>query len=428
MKTLAIIGGGAAGLAAAVAAAHERGRLRQDGSQGAEGIGIVVYESDDRVGRSILATGNGRCNFSNQNIDAAVYRNGAFVSESLLELTRQHARRRGRLTARMLEEDPVRSFLADLGLEWREEREGRLYPFANKASSVLDVLRFAAGDVGVREACGRSAVRIDAPGQEGERFHVRFSDGSIEHADAVVVATGGHSSKGIQLPGNMACEPFRPVLGPLRTDARVTRQLNNIRVHCAVELRSAAGKRTAREKGEVLFRDYGVSGVAVFNLSRFAQEGDSLSVDFMPDVKACDAEDALYRRRKRMMGEGTLSGERFLSGLLLPPVARVVLGEAGLRPEEPFEKSDVPPLARVLKDLRLTVLGMGDTRQCQVMRGGSNVEGFDSRTMEAHGRPRLYVVGEALDVDAPCGGYNLHWAWTSGILAGRAAVERLIHA
>lgn len=131
MGRLAIIGGGAAGLAAAVTAACE---LRMLGVPG----DVAVYEADERVGRSILATGNGRCNFSNARIDAGAYRNAAFVGSAL-----------GALTAGS---DPVHAFFADLGLVWREEGEGRLYPLANKATSVLDVLRAAAADFGVREA------------------------------------------------------------------------------------------------------------------------------------------------------------------------------------------------------------------------------------------------------------------------------------
>ena len=168
MGRLAIIGGGAAGLAAAVTAACE---LRMLGVPG----DVAVYEADERVGRSILATGNGRCNFSNARIDAGAYRNAAFVGSAL-----------GALTAGS---DPVHAFFADLGLVWREEGEGRLYPLANKATSVLDVLRAAAADFGVREACGRRAVRLDVPDRPGGRFHIRFADGTVGHADAVVLAT-----------------------------------------------------------------------------------------------------------------------------------------------------------------------------------------------------------------------------------------------
>lgn len=111
-------------------------------------------------------------------------------------------------------------------------------------------------------------------------------------------------------------------------------------------------------------------------------------------------------------------------GMLLPAVARAALKQAGLRPEAPFDPDDASGLARALKAFPLEVRGVGDARQCQVTRGGFAVEAFDPATMEARACPGLHVVGEALDVDAPCGGYNLHWAWASGLLAGAAAAKR----
>ena len=420
MRQLAIIGGGAAGLAAAVEAARS---LR---ASGADEVEVVVYEADDRVGRSILATGNGRCNFSNARIDPASYRNGAFVGQALDELRRARAQvgREALPTGAM--PDPVHAFFSDLGLVWREEGGGRLYPLANKASSVLDVLRAAADDWGVREACGRRAVRVDAPGSAGGRFRVRFDDGAVEHPDAVIVAAGGRAAGTLDLPDGLASTPGRAVLGPVRTDPAVAKPLNNIRVRCAVSLAAPDGSIKAREEGELLFRDYGVSGIAVFNLSRFAQPGDVLLVDLLPSVRDEECERFVGARRKKLAAGGRpLSGEALLRGMLLAQVARAVLEAAGLDPHEPFGKADVPALARALKGLRLEVRGVGDARQCQVMRGGYAVEAFDPRTCEARGVPGLHLVGEALDVDAPCGGYNLHWAWASGILAGRAAASRL---
>lgn len=405
MGRLAIIGGGAAGLAAAVTAARE---LRMLGVPG----DVAVYEADERVGRSILATGNGRCNFSNARIDAGAYRNAAFVGSAL-----------GALTAGS---DPVHAFFADLGLVWREEGEGRLYPLANKATSVLDVLRAAAADFGVREACGRRAVWIDVPDRPGGRFHIRFADGTVGHADAVVLATGGRTVREL-LPEGIGFAAARPVLGPLRTATDVVRHLNNLRVRCAVTLAGPDGAPKAREAGELLFRDYGVSGIAVFNLSRFAEPGDRLLVDLLPQMPEGDCAGFLHARRRRLSADGRpLSREAFLRGMLLPAVARAVLEEAGLAPGAPFAKRDVPTLAAALKAFPLEVRGMGDERQCQVRRGGADVAAFDPRTLEARAVPGLHVVGEALDVDAPCGGYNLHWAWASGILAGRAAATRLM--
>ena len=423
METIAIIGGGAAGLMAAVEAALT---LRREGAQGS----VVVYEADDeRVGRSILATGNGRCNISNAEIHASMYRNAGFVERALMALQAGYIAERGKSTIEMQSASPVLERFADLGLYVREESEGRLYPQANKASSVLDVLRASCAALGVQVQPAHRAVRVDAPcSGEGGCFNIRFADKSVGHAAAVIVAVGGRAAANLQLPEPLACSDMRPVLGPLRVtkaDAKLTRQLNNIRVRCAASL-SRRGKELACERGEVLFRDYGVSGVAVFNLSREARPGDTIAIDFLPAIPQQQTEQFLMRRRKRMQSTlgGSVTRERFLDGLLLPTVAEVLLRRAGLKPAETLAKADVPVLAAALKGFVLTVDGIGDERQCQVHRGGFPVDAFAPETCEARAVPGLFVVGEALDVDAPCGGYNLHWAWSSGMLAGRAAARR----
>ncbi len=422
MKKLMIIGGGAAGLAAAVAAAdalRARG-VRVGADAGADGVDVAVCEADERVGRSILATGNGRCNFSNALVDAGAYRNAAFVGAALDELRRADGLRGGDGA------DPVHAFFADLGLVWREEGEGRLYPLANKATSVLEVLRAAASDAGVREECGCEAVRLDAPARPGERFHVRFADGAVRHAEAVIVAAGGRTARAL-VPEGFAMEKSRAVLGPLRTDTRLVKALNNIRVRCAVSLVGPDGTEKACELGEVLFRDYGVSGIAVFNLSRFVDPGDALLVDLLPQLDEPSLEELLRDRIVRLRERGGAgTGDDVLRGMMLPAVGRAVLKAAGLHAEKPLAAHDVAALARALKGLALEVSGIGDARQCQVVRGGFDVEAFDPRTCAARAVPGLHVVGEALDVDAPCGGYNLHWAWASGMLAGRAAAESLM--
>lgn len=423
METIAIIGGGASGLMAAVEASLA---LRQAGAVAQ----VALFEADpERIGRSILATGNGRCNISNACISADAYRNQAFVEQALMHLQSAYAAERGATSMRTLEANPVLERFADMGLVTREESEGRLYPMANKATSVLDVLRSAA-ELGVDVQTDKRALRVDAPAPGGAGcFNIRFADKTIAHAAAVIVAVGGRAASGIQLPEPLACSDMQPVLGPLHVDAqsaKLTRQLNNIRVRGTVHL-ERSGQRIASERGELLFRDYGVSGVSVFNLSRFAQPGDDLVVDFLPDIPSQDMERFMMTRRKRMQKllGGPLALDRFLEGLLLPAVSAAALRQVGLRTGDRFTQEMVPQLCDMLKGMRLTVEGIGDERQCQVRRGGFPVERFSPATCEALDVPGLFVTGEALDIDAPCGGFNLHWAWSSGMLAGRAAADRV---
>lgn len=424
MKTIAIIGGGASGLAAAVAAGEKLAQAEREGCS--ERARVVVYEADDRVGRAILATGNGRCNFSNADVRAELYHNAGFVGNALMSFEvaacTEVASQRKSSTAY---DSGVFGFFSDHGLCWREESEGRLYPLANKATSVLEVLRAALAGAGVEECCGACVATVEPPREKGRRFTLRMADGSFERADAVVVAGGGKSAREL-VPAQLPWVATRPVLGPLATDTRLVKQLDNIRAKAAVELRRA-GEPVAREEGEVLFRKYGVSGIAVFNLSRFAQPGDVLAVDFIPWIREIDMESFLNRRRKMLAPRagGALTCGDMLRGMVLPQVAHVLLESAGLSEGARYERGLVTTLARLLKGFELTVSGIGDARQCQVHRGGVDVAALDARTMAARELPGLYITGELADVDAPCGGYNLHWAWASGLLAGWSAADAL---
>lgn len=425
MKTIAIIGGGAAGLAAAVCAAREvHGRWLSPG----EDARVVIYEADERVGRSILATGNGRCNFTNACIDAELYHNAAFVSRALDELEAMVPAHGAASTYA----NAVQAFFASLGLEWREEGEGRMYPYANKASSVLDVLRGAALALGVEERCSCEVSSIDPPsssGGRGSRFTMKLADGSFERSDAVIVACGGSVARRL-LPDGFAFAEPAPTLGPLATDLRIARQLDNIRVRGVARLLDDENE-LAREAGEVLFRKYGLSGIAIFNLSRFARPGNVIELDLLPFLgeafDACETEAYALGRYDRVfaLAEVGPTCASYLRGLMLPQVARVVAKLAGFDENDVLERVDAPRLIMAFRSLRFTCEGMADARQCQVHRGGFCVEGFDARTMESRDIPALYMAGEALDVDAPCGGYNLHWAWASGMLAGRSAASRI---
>ena len=414
MKRLAIVGGGAAGLAAAIAAGE---RARKLGRQ----LGVIVYEGDERVGRSILATGNGRCNFSNARIDVREYYNPAFAGDVFDALAARFGT------------DYVHEFFASLGLAWREEDDGRQYPLANKASVVVDVLRAAAAEYGVREACNEHVSSIDSPREQGKPFTLRMRDGRFERADAVIVACGGRAITPLEVRDVPRLQT-RPVLGPLKVasdDIPFVRELDNIRVKCAVTLSRREGvmfTRISTEVGELMFRKYGVSGICVFNLSRFAEPGDVLRIDFLNVGGVEQGEKLLVYRRDclaRRFGEG-ITHEMVLRGLMLPRVYEAVLKSSGINLDSPFSSFDAAHLARILCAFPLEVAGIADPDISQVRRGGFEVNAFDPTTLQAYAQPGLFAAGEALDVDGPCGGYNLHWAWSSGILAGWSAANLLV--
>ena len=409
---IAIVGGGASGLAAAIAAAQE---ARIAGRS----LSIGVLEQRDRVGKSILATGNGRCNFTNEHILWGEYRNGVFVNQVLEALGPQ---------------DAVLDFFEGWGLEWRQEAEGRRYPQANKASVVVDVLRAAAAELGVTETCNTQVAHVHVPAGEYHHFTLHQDDGALMRAHSVVVACGGLGAEMLHVE-SLQPEPLVPVLGPLRCtqdSCQFTRELDNVRVRCSVNLFRPQDATTniliASRTGELLFRPYGVSGICIFDLSRFAQPGDTLSINFLSISDPNRAHDYLARRWDDLherYGEH-LDIACMLRGMVLPRVAEALCKRNGVNLHALCQASDVDDLACMLCHCTLDVEGMGDKAQCQVHRGGFRVDEVDPQTLAVHRVPGLHVVGEALDVDGPCGGYNLHWAWASGLVAGRAAARAML--
>lgn len=431
MKRIVIIGGGAAGLAAAVSAGEY---IRSN----ALDVEVALFEQDERVGRSILATGNGRCNISNSRagVDAAsAFYNGEFVARVLAHL-QGRIEGAGDAGAGAFDRfgapdqaDPVFRFFSDRGLAFREESGGRLYPAANKATSVLDVLRAAARRAGVVECCGRCVKAVEPPRTPSGRFTLRMADGAFERADAVVVAVGGRALESLSVEGVRVLSP-RPVLGPLRTDPAWTRELDNIRLRCKASLvrTDRSGKRRViapSVAGEVLFRKYGLSGIVVYDLSRFARAGDAVELNML----GCDASEArfeLRRRRERLshvFGGDGITCDDMMRGLVLPQIGRVVLKRCGLSGESACSDAVLDALSAMLSAFSFEVQGMGDADLCQVRRGGIDVASVSDRDLQALGVPGMFFAGEALDVDGPCGGYNLHWAWGSGLVAGRAVAR-----
>lgn len=387
MRNIAIIGGGASGIAAAIAAAEAGAR-------------VTIFEAGKRIGHSILVSGNGRCNWSNAGVRADDYANAAFVEQAFAACPPER----------------VRAWFADLGLLSVEESAGKLYPITNKATTVLDVLRFRLEELDVEVAVERRALRVRPAGKQGTaRWRVDYEGGHSERFDAVLVACGGGIARDL-MPEGYAFAKRAPRLCPIRTDRDSVKGLDGVRVKATTTL-VRDGCQIAVERGEVQFRSFGISGIGVFNLSRFAQVGDAVCIDVLPDVDGQALSDDLASRLDRFPGR---SAEQLLAGIVLPAVARAALRKAGLDVARPYARRDIPELVRVLKEYRVQVERF-EEKSAQVRQGGVMVDQVDFRSMESLRDPGLYVMGEALDVDGPCGGYNLHWAWTCGLLAGAHA-------
>lgn len=398
-RTVAVIGGGASGLAAAIAAAEA-------------GAQVTVLEKASRVGRKILASGNGRCNL--MNLGPAVYFGDPAFAETALEAADRAA---------------IRAFLERTGLRLadRPEEDGRLYPACGQASAVLDALRQRCGVLGVRVVtdCGVTQVVSRADG-----FLLRTAQGDVE-AERVVCAAGspaggklGGDAYGLMTAlGHRLIAP-RPALAPLNCDMRGLQGLKGLRCPAVLTL-SRDEKPIEAAGGEILFTDTGVSGVCAMQLARAAEAGQTLHIDFSPLMAlrerthfhtlspekpggGCAAALAYLRGRAH-----TMEGAPLLTGLLPPALIRVA----------EREKADLPGLARLLTDFRLRVTGTRGMEGAQAAHGGLDTRSFDPKTMASRRVPGLFVTGEMLNVDGECGGFNLMFAWCSGMLAGRAAAE-----
>lgn len=385
-----IIGGGAAGLTAAIVAA------RDDAD-------VTILEGGARVGRKVLASGNGRCNLSNSAVSPRGYNHPEFVEPMLAAYSCQD----------------IRDFFEGMGLLTYADSEGRVYPTTNAAASVLEVLRLECAHLGVTERCDSPVASIT---ESSTGLEVTLRDGEQLSADAVIVATGGGESLLAGLGhGHIECTP---VLGPLKTELDPIRGLSGIRVKCAARILDASGEPLAAERGELLFRDYGVSGIMIFDLSRFAEEGRTLSIDFFPDADASEFRTLISERCSALSWR---TAETFFDGMLQSRVATAILRAAHIDPKTPVASLPCDELATLLKDFRLTITGRGDAKQSQVTRGGAAVAQFDPATMASRLAQGLFAAGEVLDIDGRCGGYNLHWAWASGIVAGQSAARAAAH-
>ncbi len=395
---IAVIGGGASGLAAAITAAKD-------------GNNVTIYERQSRVGRKLLATGNGRCNLSNAGVSPERY-HGADPDFASYALTR-------------FDVNAVLDFFHSLGLLTVTEPDGRIYPFSDQAGSVVDVLRFAAEEAGASVKTGAEVYGIE---RKDGRFAVKYDDGE-NAADKVIICCGGMA--GTKLGGTKSgyellkslghsATKLYPSLVQIKTDNTFVKSLKGVRADASVKITSDGG--TAESAGEVQFTEYGLSGPAVFEVSRaasVAKDGFTVSLDLMRDVSSDDVSDMIRKRKKTLQ---SITLENLLTGMLHNRLGRTVLRYAGFdlnMPAASLSDDDVEIITSAVKNFTLKGVGALGFDNAQVTAGGIKTSEFNPETLESRLVPGLYAAGEVLDIDGDCGGFNLQWAWASGMLAGR---------
>lgn len=403
-RQISVIGGGAAGMMAAITAAKE-------------GAQVTIFERNDRIGKKILQTGNGKCNLGNRALFVECYQGGTpeWIASAL---------------ERFGTEDTVR-FFQSIGLMVKE-KNGYLYPVCEQAAAVLDVLRYELHALGVEilYQCKITKVERLASGK------LCVSDGEKEwQFDAVIVTCGGKAApatgsdgSGFKLAKKLGhtCIPSVPALVQLRCqETDLLKGIAGVRADGEIRI-FCDGREVCRERGELQLTDYGISGIPVFQLSRTVnyllreRRNVTAQIDFLPDLTP-QAYEELQAGRKLLQGDRT--AEEFFTGMLHKKLTSSLLKMAGIRlmtPMQEIPEEKVRNYYCLCRNLRLHITESNPYENAQVSAGGVDTREVTA-DMESRLCPGVYFAGEILDVDGRCGGYNLQWAWCSGYLAGHHA-------
>jgi len=389
---IGIIGGGASGLMAAC-------MLSTCGYE------AVILERQPRVGKKLLATGNGRCNFTNLNMTAEHYHGSYSDMEAFLE--------------RFCAERIMQQF-DEIGVPGIADEQGRVYPMSNAAASVLDALRLTIAENGGSEIVDFDAVSV----KPGKVFSVRSADGRTEKFDRLIVACGGSAAPksggctgGYKILADMGHKILaqKPAIAPINTDVGLLKGLKGIRSRCIATLYDG-DKQVAEESGEVLIADYGLSGICIMQLARkiHGLNKPEVSLDLAPGVEEKDMYTRVRNLQKRNL-------EDLLNGLVQRRLGWNILKAAGIndltRDAGSLSRREISAIWRALRGFRVKVKSVCGLENAQVTVGGADMAQFDPNTFESRLVPGLYAAGEVCDVDGDCGGYNLHWAWASALAA-----------
>lgn len=409
-----VIGAGASGLVAAIAAARKKSQ-------------ILVIEQKDRAGRKLAATGNGKCNYTNLDQRPEHYRSddNAFPMEvlSYFNVT-----------------DTV-SFFEELGIV-PKERDGYMYPNSEQASSIVQVLLMECERLKVSFVYNESVTELKQPSDNAsDKFTVYTRSASEPYMDKryranrLIMAAGGCASprlgsdgSGYRLAkslGHTIIKPL-PALVQLKSKEKYLRTLSGVRIIAHVAAYSQ-GKQLAREKGEIVFTDYGISGIPIMQVSRFvakkldAGRDVSLILDFMPEASYEEVKALIDKRLKRSRSKNL---EQMMVGLFNNKLSYIIIKQAGLNPEAVCACINVRDMEKLTLLIKQFVMSITDTNSfdyAQVSAGGIPTRELNCKTLESNIVKGLYITGELIDVDGTCGGYNLQWAWSTGYLAGCAA-------
>lgn len=385
------------------------------------GAEVTILEGNDRVGKKILSTGNGRCNLGNVNFGPEMY-----------------ATRNPELLKGWLEQfntNDIIEFFEVLGL-LTKQKNGGLYPVSEQASSVLDALRFELArepEIRVRTGCKVDRIRCD----EKKNCILLWSGGESFSFDRVILTCGGRAAPktGSDGSGYRLAEmlghslvPVVPALVQLKCREDWFKSVAGVRTEAEIVLEDPLAG-TVAERGELQLVDYGISGIPVFQMSGRVnyilreKKEVVLKIDFLPDHTKEDFPEKMIRARMPLESCGTV--EEYFTGVLNRKLMTLLIKLAGLRPTEPAGEANPEKIRRVYelcRELKVHVTGSNSFEHAQVCAGGVPLDEMTEK-LESRKASGVFFAGEILDVDGRCGGYNLQWAWCSGYLAGVFAAQ-----
>lgn len=401
MSHIIVVGGGASGLVAGIMAARKDHK-------------VTILEHKDKVGKKILATGNGKCNFTNLVQNDECYR-GEEAGFALKVINQ-------------FDVGDTIAFFEELGI-YPKEKKGYLYPNSEQAVSVTEVLLSELKYLKVEIKVG---VHVDKVTPIKEGFVIVAGDKEYK-GDKVILAAGGQASKslgsdgsGYLLAKNLGHTIIKPLpaLVQLKSDMKYFKTITGVRCIAAIDL-FVNGEIVAKERGEILFAAYGVSGIPVMQISRFAAKAleerkkITLKVDFFPELREEELYILLHNRVNRIPDKGC---EEAFTGLLNNKLMYTLLKELKIPSDLLCKKlttDNLKEMVQLLKGFNIPISGTNPFDQAQVCAGGIATTEINYKSMESKRVKGLYLCGELVDVDGTCGGYNLQWAWSSGAVAGR---------
>lgn len=402
---IAIIGGGASGLCAAICAARN---LRKNGILGK----ITVLERSSKVGRKLLATGNGRCNLSNENLDLSNFHGDIKIVESVFS---------------RFAYCEISEFFSSLGLLTKTDSMGRVYPYSNRSDTVLSTLLLACKKYGIEIITDFTVLDIK---RYKDKLEIISENRKIS-ASSVIIACGSRANKGLgsnlgyELLGKIGVtySPLFPSLASVAVSENIS-TLKGVRVRGNVAF-FADGKVIHSEDGEIQFTDKALSGICVFNISRYAGEFFKLGtvnenkcanikirLNLMPEYSFSEIISILQNRRKAFPKADC---KELLAGILDEKLADYIAKK--INPKS-INDSTIKRLANMLSKIDFTPVKSDNNATAQVTAGGVTSKEIDVNTLALKSDKRIKFCGEILDVDGDCGGYNLSFAWASGMLCG----------